>query len=160
MPNVTLAIGVKETESTFETRIVNAAKLLVGKYNVLEHNAYTKLRHGQLNRVFELAGMLCQPHLEPIPIKRKATATSLASALQKTDQKWRCTKVLFHSGDQTSAQKLALAKALKPSRKFSLGSSGLSLSKKATTAKVKTSTGGGGGGHPQPLRPLVVPTKL
>jgi hypothetical protein len=71
MPKFTLAIGVKETESTFETRIVNAAKLLVGKYNVLEHNAYTKLRRGQLNRVFELAGMLCQPHLEPIPIKRK-----------------------------------------------------------------------------------------
>jgi hypothetical protein len=39
------------------------------------------------------------------------------------------------SGDQTSAQELALAKALKPSKKFSSGSSGLSLAEKASTAK-------------------------
>jgi hypothetical protein len=46
MLKVTPAIGMKETESTFETRIVNATNLLVGKYNVVEHNAYTGLRYG------------------------------------------------------------------------------------------------------------------
>jgi hypothetical protein len=54
-----LAIGTKETEVTFETQIVNAANLLVGNYNVVEHNAYTGLQHGRLNRAFELASALC-----------------------------------------------------------------------------------------------------
>jgi hypothetical protein len=61
MPKVTPAIGAKETKATFETWIVNAANLLVGNYNVVEHNAYTGLRHEQLNCVFELPGLLCQP---------------------------------------------------------------------------------------------------
>jgi hypothetical protein len=78
MPKVTSAIGVKETELSIETQIVNAANLLVGKYNVVEHNAYTRLQHGQLNHVFELAGVLCLPRLKPIPRKRKATTTSFA----------------------------------------------------------------------------------
>jgi hypothetical protein len=46
MPKVTPSIGVKENESMFETRIVNAANLLVGKYNVVEQNAYTGLWYG------------------------------------------------------------------------------------------------------------------
>jgi hypothetical protein len=66
MLKVTLSIGVKETESVFETWVVNVANLLVGKYIIMEHNAYTGLRYGQLNRVFELAGVLCQPHVEPV----------------------------------------------------------------------------------------------
>jgi hypothetical protein len=40
-----------------------------------------------------------------------------------------------HSGDQTSAQELALAKALKLSKKFSLGRLGLSLTEKTFAAK-------------------------
>jgi hypothetical protein len=40
------------------------------------------------------------------------------------------------SGDQTSAQEVALAKALKPRKKFRSGSSGLSLAEKASAAKV------------------------
>jgi hypothetical protein len=59
MPKVTLAIGAKEIESVFETWIVNAANLLVGKYNVVEHNDYTELWHGRLNHAFELAGVPC-----------------------------------------------------------------------------------------------------
>jgi hypothetical protein len=39
------------------------------------------------------------------------------------------------SGDQASTQELALAKAVKPSKKFSSGSSGLSLAEKASTTK-------------------------
>jgi hypothetical protein len=83
---------------------VNAANLLVGKYNVVEHNAYTRLQHGRHNRIFELAGVLCQPHLERIPRKRKATTKSLAlaPALQKTGRKWRSVKVSSRSRDQTS----------------------------------------------------------
>jgi hypothetical protein len=41
-------------------------------YNITKHNGYKGLHHGQLNRVFELAGMLCQPRLEPIVRKWKA----------------------------------------------------------------------------------------
>jgi hypothetical protein len=85
---------------------VNAANLLVGKYNVVEHNAYTRLQHGRHNHIFELAGVLCQPRLEPIPRKRKPTtkslALALAPALQKTGRKWRSVKVSSRSGDQTS----------------------------------------------------------
>jgi hypothetical protein len=44
--------------------------------------------------------------------------------------------VSSHSGDQASAHKLALARALKPSKKFSSGSSGLSLAEKASAAHV------------------------
>jgi hypothetical protein len=51
MPKVTPAIGAKENGSTFETRIVNATNLLIDKYNVVEHNAYTGLRHGCLNHI-------------------------------------------------------------------------------------------------------------
>jgi hypothetical protein len=66
MPNVTPAIGAKETESAFETWIVNATNLMVGKYSIVKHNTYTGLRHGGLNHIFKLAGVLCQPRQEPI----------------------------------------------------------------------------------------------
>jgi hypothetical protein len=38
---------------------MNAASLLVSNYNITKHNAYNGLWHGRLNRVFELAGILC-----------------------------------------------------------------------------------------------------
>jgi hypothetical protein len=66
MLKVTPIIGTKESEADFELQIINAAILLVGNYNVAEHNAYTGLHCGRLSHVFELAGVLCQPHREPI----------------------------------------------------------------------------------------------
>jgi hypothetical protein len=53
------------------------------------------------------------------------------------------------SGDQISAQELALAKALKLRKKFSSGSLGHSLAGKSTT---KGGIHGGGGGVPAPSR--------
>jgi hypothetical protein len=69
MPDVIPIIGAEELGATFEARIASAASLLVGNYNMSEHNAYKGLWHGQLNRVFELAGVLCQPRSEPIVCK-------------------------------------------------------------------------------------------
>jgi hypothetical protein len=46
MPQVDTVIGTEEFGAKFETCIVNAANLLVDKYNVAEHNAYQGLRHG------------------------------------------------------------------------------------------------------------------
>jgi hypothetical protein len=40
MPQVDTVIGTKESGAEFEVRVVNAVNLLVGKYNVAEHNAY------------------------------------------------------------------------------------------------------------------------
>jgi hypothetical protein len=69
MPQVTPFIGAQELGLTFEVRIVTAACLLVGNYNIVEHNVCKGLRHGQLNRMFELAGMLYQPRPMPIVCK-------------------------------------------------------------------------------------------
>jgi hypothetical protein len=121
----------------FKARITNGASLLVSNYNITEHNTYKGLWHGQLNRVFMLAGMLCWPCPEPIVHKQKAAIPLLAAVppTPETGKKWRRAKGSSHSGDQISAHELALAKALKPSKKFSLGSSGLSLTNKASAAK-------------------------
>jgi hypothetical protein len=73
-PQVTSVIGAQGLGSTFEARIVIAACLLVGNYNIVDHNAYEGLHHGRLNRVFELAGVFCQPRPEPIVRKRKVAA--------------------------------------------------------------------------------------
>jgi hypothetical protein len=80
MPKAIPNVGTKELVAAFKTWIMNATSLLVSMYNVMDNNAYTSLRHGWLNRVFELAGMLCQPRLEPIPRKRKATVAAQAPA--------------------------------------------------------------------------------
>jgi hypothetical protein len=58
---VDAAIGTEESGAKFEARIMNAANLLVGNYNVAEHKAYQGLRHGLLNHIFELTRVLCQP---------------------------------------------------------------------------------------------------
>jgi hypothetical protein len=42
-------------------RVDNAMNLLVGKYNIADHKANQGLRHGWLNHIFELVGVLCQP---------------------------------------------------------------------------------------------------
>jgi hypothetical protein len=49
MPQVTPIIGVQEQGTAFEARIMNAASLLVGNYNITKHNAYKGLWHGWLN---------------------------------------------------------------------------------------------------------------
>jgi hypothetical protein len=40
MSKVMPTIGVQELEAAFEQRIMNAANLLVGNYNITKHNAY------------------------------------------------------------------------------------------------------------------------
>jgi hypothetical protein len=83
-PQVTSVIGAQGLGSTFEARIVITACLLVGNYNIVDHNAYEGLHHGRLNRVFELAGVFCQPRPEPIVRKRKVAA--LVPPPQKTSK--------------------------------------------------------------------------
>jgi hypothetical protein len=46
MPQVTTVIRAQEPGVEFEARIVNVTNLLVGNYNIIEHNAYQGLRHG------------------------------------------------------------------------------------------------------------------
>jgi hypothetical protein len=54
------------SEAEFVAHIEKAKNELVGRYNLTEHNTYQGLQHGRLNRIFELAGILCQPRPEPI----------------------------------------------------------------------------------------------
>jgi hypothetical protein len=63
MPQVTPVIGAQQVEVTFEAQITNA---------------YKGLRHGLLNRVFELLGVLYQPRPEPIVHKQKTAIPLLA----------------------------------------------------------------------------------
>jgi hypothetical protein len=58
MPQITTAIGQRESEAKFVALIKNAANLLVGKHNIVEHKSYQGLRHGWLNHIFQLAGVL------------------------------------------------------------------------------------------------------
>jgi hypothetical protein len=46
MSKVMPTIGAQESEEAFEKRIVNVANLLVGIYNIAEHNTYKGLQHG------------------------------------------------------------------------------------------------------------------
>jgi hypothetical protein len=78
MPQVTPVIGAQQVEVTFEAQIMNVASLLVGNYNITEHNAYKGLQHGLLNRVFELLGVLYQPRPELIVRKQKTAIPLLA----------------------------------------------------------------------------------
>jgi hypothetical protein len=80
MPQIDAAVGTEESRAKFEARIMNTVNLLVGNYNIAEHNAYQGLRH-------ELAGVLCRPHPEPIVQKCKTAATTLAPAPRKTSGK-------------------------------------------------------------------------
>jgi hypothetical protein len=45
MPQVDTIIRTEESRVEFEAHIGNATNLLVGKYNVVEHNTYQGLRH-------------------------------------------------------------------------------------------------------------------
>jgi hypothetical protein len=141
MPQVNLVIGAQEPGAAFETWIVNATNLLVGNYNIMEHNTCKGLWGGQLNRVFELAGVLCQPRSEPIVRKRKSGGMVPTSAPKRAIEKRRRVRGSSRSGDRTSVKELALAKSLKLSKKFVLHSS-------------KSSSAGGGSAAPAPAHTL------
>jgi hypothetical protein len=61
MPQITSAIGEREPEAKIVAHIKKAANELVGRYNLMKHNAYQGLWHRWLNRIFELVGILYQP---------------------------------------------------------------------------------------------------
>jgi hypothetical protein len=82
----------------------------------MEQNAYQGIQHWRLNRIFKLAGILCQPHPEPVVRQCKSATTGTASVLRKTSRRRGHGRSLSRSDAQTSAQELALAKALKPRR--------------------------------------------
>jgi hypothetical protein len=117
--------------------IVNVANLLVGNYNVVEHNAYQGLRHGRLNRIFELARVLYQPRPEPIVQKHKPPAATLAPMPRETSGKCGHGRKSFDSGTQTSALEVTLAKLVKRSNKFIAKSSRLIIVEKATATTIK-----------------------
>jgi hypothetical protein len=122
MPQITTAIRERESKSKFVVRIENAANLLVGKYNIAEHKAYQELRHGRLNYIFELAGVLCHPRPKPIAWKHKSAAMGVAPTLRKTSRKWGRGRISSHFVTHTSAQELALAKSSRhsPTEKASI----------------------------------------
>jgi hypothetical protein len=140
MPQITAAIREWESEAKFAARVKNVVNLLVGNYYIVEHKAYQGLRHGRLNRIFELARVLCQSRPEPIVRKRKSAATGVAPAQRKTSGKWGCGRRSSHSETQTSAQELALAKPLKHGTKFAAKSSGLSPAEKASITRVEAAS--------------------
>jgi hypothetical protein len=80
MPRITTAIGQRESEATFVAQIEKVVNELVGRYNIVEHNAYQGLRYGRLNHVFELARTLCHPHPEPVGHKRKVKLSDAVTA--------------------------------------------------------------------------------
>jgi hypothetical protein len=84
----------------------------------MEHNAYQGLRHRRLNHIFELAEILYQPRPEPVVRKCKSTVVGMALVPRKTTQRRGRGRRSSRSGTQPSAQELALAKALKPRKKF------------------------------------------
>jgi hypothetical protein len=46
MPQIDAAVKTDESRAKFGVRIMNALNLMVGNYNVAEHNSYQGLRHG------------------------------------------------------------------------------------------------------------------
>jgi hypothetical protein len=107
------------------------------------HNSCQGLQNGQLNRIFELAGVLCQLRPEPIVQKRKSATVGMTSAPRKTSRRRGHGRRPSHSRAETSTQELALAKALKPSKKFSTKTSTVG-SEAADKKMFCTSTGRSG----------------
>jgi hypothetical protein len=137
-------------------RVENAANLLVGNYNIVEHNAYQGLRHGRLNRIFELVGVLCQPRPEPITQKHKSAATGVALEPRKTFRKRGRGRRSSHSVTQTSAQEFALAKPLKRSTKMtstSAAGSGVTCAPKCGLNLFDSSSSASEDGTAPPERP-------
>jgi hypothetical protein len=111
MPQIDAAIKTEESRAEFEARIMNTANLLVGNYNVAEHNSYQGLWHGRFNHIFKLASVLCQPRSKPIVRKYKPAV--MAPVLRKTSEKQGRGRKSFDSRTQTSALEVALAKPVK-----------------------------------------------
>jgi hypothetical protein len=137
MPQLITTIGEQESKAKFVVHIENAMNLLVGNYNIAEHKAYQRPRHGRLNRIFELAGVLCQPRPEPIVRKCMSATMGMTPAPRKTSGKWGRGRRSSHSGTQTSTQELAMARPLKHSIKFAAKFSRLSPTEKASVAGVE-----------------------
>jgi hypothetical protein len=87
MPRITTTIGEWESGDSFVAHIEDATNELGGRYTVAGHIAYQGLRHGRLNCIFELAGVLIQPHPEPIVWKSKFATTVTAPAPRRTSGK-------------------------------------------------------------------------
>jgi hypothetical protein len=127
MQRVTVVIKAQEPGVEFKARIVSAANVLVGNYNITEDKASQGLRHGRLNRVFKLARVFYRPRPKPMVQKRKSASAVLALAQKGASGKWRRPRVSSRSRTQTSALELNLAKPMRPSKKFVARSLGLVL---------------------------------
>jgi hypothetical protein len=126
MPKVACVIGEQETGGTFEARIAMATNQLVGNYNATEHSACSKLWHGRLNHIFELAGVNYQSHVEPIARaskKWRGSAAELPSQTMRAKKRKR-KKISSRSGDWTFERENTLAKPMKQSQKFSIAKGG------------------------------------
>jgi hypothetical protein len=82
MPQIATIIGEWETRAKFAARIEKKVNELIGRYNIAEHTAYQGLQHQWLNRIFELAGFLCQPLPEPVGRKHKLKSSDVVTALK------------------------------------------------------------------------------
>jgi hypothetical protein len=82
MLKITPTIGTHESDAAIEARIVTAANLLVGNYNVTEHNAQTGLRHGWL--IAYLSWSVCSASLiwSPLPVLLESKKLLLRRKLQ------------------------------------------------------------------------------
>jgi hypothetical protein len=109
----------------------------------VEHTAYQGLWHQRLNRIFELAGFLCQPRPELTDHKRnlKSSGAVTAPAVRKTSGKWGRGRKLVRFETRTSTQELALAKPLGRSKKFAVKSCGLDVAEKASVARINVAGG-------------------
>jgi hypothetical protein len=137
MPQITPPIGEKDYVGAFVAPVEKAANVLVGRYNIMEHNSYKGLWHGRINRIFELVGVICQPCPEPPVCKRKMKAPDATEA--PLVAKMLCKKLghgqkLLRTGFGTSTQELVLAKPLCHGKKFASKPCGLSVAKKASIA--------------------------
>jgi hypothetical protein len=141
MPQITTSIGERESEAQFVAHVVDVANQLIGKYSIMEDNAYQGLRHEWLNHIFELVGVLCQPRPKPIMRKQKSATAGMVLAPRKSSEKCGRGRKSSHPGAQTSTQELALAKPWKGNTKFAAKSSRLSLAGQKASS---TFTGGSG----------------
>jgi hypothetical protein len=114
---VTAVIGEKETLAAFEARVVAAANVLVGNYIPIGHKScMTQLRHGWLNRVFELVGVTCWPRAEPLARKCRGAAEAAQALSPWAVGRKKLKKALSRSRDTISEQEEVVTKLPKSSR--------------------------------------------
>jgi hypothetical protein len=110
MPKATAIIGKREMRVSFEARIASAGNQLVGNYSVPKHRVRsTQLRHGHLNRIFELAGVKYQPRVEHVARmakKRRSSMVAVASPpLKKTSGVKRRKRALSGQGTRRPSKR-------------------------------------------------------